>query len=137
MRNSVWGEPFFNVPKELGPYAYSTLNVRLDTIQKDPELVRGFVRGMVKGLEVPLRQPDEAARDRQEAISDHAARRSQGDARPLVRGRDVEQGRHDQPDARPGHRPERVVREAGILKSDVPYDEIIDMSFVEAVRATL
>ena len=36
MRNNVWGEPFFNVPKELGPYAYSTINVRLDTIQKEP-----------------------------------------------------------------------------------------------------
>ena len=30
-----------------------------------------------------------------------------------------------------------VVREAGILKSDVKYEEIIDMSFVESVRATL
>ena len=30
-----------------------------------------------------------------------------------------------------------VVREAGLLKSDIKYDEIIDMSFVESVRATL
>ena len=30
-----------------------------------------------------------------------------------------------------------VVREAGILKTDVKYDEIIDMSFVESVRASL
>ena len=30
-----------------------------------------------------------------------------------------------------------VVREAGLLKSDVKYEEIIDMSFVELVRATL
>jgi NitT/TauT family transport system substrate-binding protein len=30
-----------------------------------------------------------------------------------------------------------VVREAGILKSDVKYEEIIDMSFVESVRASL
>ncbi|HUD86259.1 MAG TPA: ABC transporter substrate-binding protein, partial [Xanthobacteraceae bacterium] len=50
VRNGVWGEPFINVPKQLGPYAYSTFNVRLDTIQKDPELVRGFVRGMMKAL---------------------------------------------------------------------------------------
>src|ERR1700692_2660217 len=40
VKQSVWEEPFYNVPKELGPYAYSTLNVRLDSIQKDPELVR-------------------------------------------------------------------------------------------------
>jgi NitT/TauT family transport system substrate-binding protein len=30
-----------------------------------------------------------------------------------------------------------VVREAGILKTDVDYEEIIDMSFVESVRANL
>ena len=30
-----------------------------------------------------------------------------------------------------------VVREAGILKTDVKYEEIIDMSFVESVRAKL
>jgi hypothetical protein len=29
------------------------------------------------------------------------------------------------------------VRDAGILKSDVKYEEIIDMSFVESVRANL
>jgi len=30
-----------------------------------------------------------------------------------------------------------VVREAGILKTDVKYEEIIDMSFVESVRSSL
>ncbi|MBO0752926.1 MAG: ABC transporter substrate-binding protein, partial [Bradyrhizobiaceae bacterium] len=38
VRLSVWSEPFFNVPKELGPYAYSTINVRLDSIRKEPEV---------------------------------------------------------------------------------------------------
>ena len=46
----IWSEPFFNVPKELGPYAYSTINIRLDSIKKEPEVVKGFVRGMMKGL---------------------------------------------------------------------------------------
>src|SRR3954464_3068153 len=30
VKQNIWSEPFFNVPKELGPYAYSTINVRLD-----------------------------------------------------------------------------------------------------------
>jgi NitT/TauT family transport system substrate-binding protein len=30
-----------------------------------------------------------------------------------------------------------VVMDAGILKSDVKYEEIIDMSFVESVKASL
>src|SRR5258708_6967093 len=50
MRIGLWGEPFFNVPKELGPYAYSTINIRQESIQKQPDVVRGFVRGMMKGL---------------------------------------------------------------------------------------
>jgi NitT/TauT family transport system substrate-binding protein len=33
IRQRFWSEPFDNVPRELGPYAYSTLNVRLDSIQ--------------------------------------------------------------------------------------------------------
>jgi NitT/TauT family transport system substrate-binding protein len=50
VKQSVWGEPFFNAPKELGPYAYSTINIRKESIKKEPEVVRGFVRGMMKGL---------------------------------------------------------------------------------------
>src|SRR5258708_34895475 len=61
VRNNVWGEPFYNVPKEFGPYAYSTFNVRLDTIRKEPELVRTFVRGMVKGLKFLYGNPAEAS----------------------------------------------------------------------------
>ena len=61
IRNGLWSEPFFNVPKELGPYAYSTINVRLDSIQKEPEVVRGFVRGMMKGLKFLYANPHESA----------------------------------------------------------------------------
>ena len=61
VRQNIWSEPFFNVPKELGPYAYSTINVRFDSIQKEPDVVRGFVKGMVKGLNsstpIPTRPP--------------------------------------------------------------------------------
>src|SRR2546423_30085 len=36
VKQGIWSEPFFNVPKELGPYAYSTINIRLDSITKEP-----------------------------------------------------------------------------------------------------
>ena len=97
VRNGAWGEPFINIPKELGPYAYSTFNVRLDSIQKTPELVAGFVRGMMKSLKFVAGKSRRSRRTRAEAVSDHGARRSQSHARPLVRRRDVEQGRHGQP----------------------------------------
>jgi hypothetical protein len=46
--------------------------------------------------------------------------------------RDVEQGRHDQP--RRLDTGKAVVMDAGIHKTDVKYDEIIDMSFVESAK---
>ena len=45
----------------------------------------------------------------------------------------MEQGRHGQPEA--WDTGKAVVMEAGILKTDVTYDEIIDMSFVESVKS--
>jgi NitT/TauT family transport system substrate-binding protein len=135
VRNNVWSEPFFNVPKELGPYAYSTLNVRLETIQKEPELVRSFVRGMVKGLKLIYANPDEAG----------AIAKAQFPTMPLddlratlARSFKDEMWSRDGMVSRPAWATaSAVVREAGILKSDIKYDEIIDMSFVESVRATL
>ena len=56
-----WTEPFFNVPKELGPYAYSTINIRQESIIKEPGVVKGFVRGMMKASKFLYANPGEAA----------------------------------------------------------------------------
>jgi NitT/TauT family transport system substrate-binding protein len=135
VRNNVWSEPFLNIPKELGPYAYSTINVRLDSVQKEPELVRAFVRGMVKGSKLLYANPNEAS---------EIAKR-QFPTMPIDDLRaTLERSFRDEMWSRDGFvsRPawetaSAVVRQAGLLKSDIKYDEIIDMSFVEAVRATL
>jgi len=135
VRQSVWAEPFYNIPKELGPYAYSTLNVRLDTIQKDPELVRAFVRGMVKGLKFTYAQPDAAADvakknfptmplDDLKATLDRSFKDEMWSKDGMISKAAWDTG-------------STVVRDAGILKSDVKYEEIIDMSFVESTRASL
>jgi NitT/TauT family transport system substrate-binding protein len=135
VRQSVWAEPFFNVPKELGPYAYSTLNVRLDSIQKDPELVRAFVRGMVKGLKFTYAQPDAAADIAKKQfptmpLEDLKATLDRSFKDELwSKDGTISRAAWDTGSA--------VVRDAGILKSDVKYDEIIDMSFVESVRTSL
>jgi NitT/TauT family transport system substrate-binding protein len=131
----VWGEPFYNVPRELGPYAYSTINVRLDSIQKDPELVRIFVRGMAKGLKFIYANPTEATE----------IAKAQFPTMPIEDLRaTLDRSFNDEMWSRDGMISRQswttasaVVREAGILKSDIKYDEIIDMSFVEAIRATL
>lgn len=51
VRQRAWQEPFYNVPKQLGPYTYSALNVKLDTIQKSPQLVAAAVRAVRRGLQ--------------------------------------------------------------------------------------
>jgi len=123
------------VPKELGPYAYSTINVRLDSIQKEPETVKGFVRGMVKGLKFLYANPTESADIAKKqfptmALDDLKA--------TLDRSFKDEMWSKDGMISKQSWITARsVVREAGILKTDVNYEEIIDMSFVESVRANL
>jgi len=134
VRNSIWSEPFYNVPKELGPYAYSTINIRLDTMQKDPELVRGFVRGMVKGLKFTYANKDEAAEIAKKQFPTMPLEDLKA---TLDRSFNDEMWSKDGMISREAWATgSAVVREAGILKSDVKYEEIIDMSFVESVRAS-
>jgi NitT/TauT family transport system substrate-binding protein len=129
VRNNVWGEPFFNVPKELGPYAYSTINVRLDTIRKEPGLVRSFVRGMVKGLELLYADREEAG----DIAKAQFPTMPPADLRStLERSFKDEMWSRDGMVSRPAWATaSAVVREAGLLKSDIGYNEIIDMRFVE------
>ena len=135
VRQGIWDEPFFNVPKELGPYAYSTINIRLDSIQKEPDVVRGFVRGMIKGLKFLYADQAEAAEIAKKQfptmpLEDLKATldRSFADEMWSKDGM-ISRAAWDTGKA--------VVMEAGILKTDVKYDEIIDMSFVESVKASL
>jgi NitT/TauT family transport system substrate-binding protein len=129
VRNKIWAEPFFNVPKELGPYAYSTINVRLDTVRKEPELVRAFVRGITKGLKFLYANPVETSE----------IAKAQFPTMPIEDLRaTLDRSFKDELWSRDGiispaswTTASAVVREAGILKVDIKYEEIIDMSFVE------
>src|SRR5215472_13951576 len=129
VRQSIWSEPFLSVPKELRPYAFSTFNVRLDTMQKDPELVRAFVRGMVKGLKFLYANREVAAE----------IAKGQFPTMPIEDLRaTLDRSFKDELWSRDGiispaswTTASAVVREAGILKADIKYEEIIDMRFVE------
>ncbi len=135
VRSGVWGEPFINIPKMMGPYAYSTFNVRLDSIKKTPELVEGFVRGMMKSLKFVDKNHDEAAAIAQKqfptmAPADLKATLDRSFADELW-SKDGEVSRASWDTAK------SVVMGAGILKKDVKYDEIIDMSYVNKFKANL
>jgi NitT/TauT family transport system substrate-binding protein len=135
VKQGFWGEPFYNIPKELGPYAYSTINVRLDSIKKEPEVVRGFVRGMMKGLkflyadkdasaEIAKKQFPTMALDDLKATLDRSFADEIWSKDGTISPAAWETGK-------------AVVMGANILKTDVKYDEIIDMSFVESLKPTL
>src|SRR6266487_1067700 len=129
IRQNLWSEPFFNVPRELGPYAYSTINVRLDSIQKEPEVVRGFVKGMVKGLKFLYANPNEAAEIAKKQFPTMALE----DLKATL-----ERSFSDEMWSKDG----MISKEAwatgsAVVRIDVKYEEIIDMSFVESVRASL
>jgi NitT/TauT family transport system substrate-binding protein len=135
IKQSIWNEPFFNVPKELGPYAYSVINVRLDSIQKEPEVVSGFVRGMMKGLKFLYADPQGAAE----------VAKAQFPTMPLDDLKaTLDRSFADEMWSKDGmispqawDTAKAVVMSAGILKQDVGYDEIIDMSFVKKERSAI
>ncbi|RAI39623.1 ABC transporter substrate-binding protein [Rhodoplanes roseus] len=124
----IWGEPIYNIPKELGPYAYSTLNVRASSIEKEPKQVEGFVRAVAKGLRFTYEHPDEAVEVARKEFPTMPA----GDLKAtLDRSFKDEIWSHDGTiSAASWSTGKSVVMDAGILKQDVPYEAIIDMRFV-------
>lgn len=129
----IWGEPIYNIPKELGPYAYSTLNIRLDSIKEDPKLVAAFVADVIKGLKFTYAERDKAVA----VAKKEFPTMSTADLKATL-----DRSFADELWSKDGMvSPESwttasmVVRTAGILKKDVAYDDIIDMQFVKATLA--
>jgi NitT/TauT family transport system substrate-binding protein len=134
IRNGIWEEPFYNVPKELGPYAYSTMNVLKDTIDKDPQTVSAFVRGVIMGLREVYPHPDEA-----EKIAEKEFPTMPPDDLKATLNRtfaDALWSKDGMVSEQAWTTAQKVVRNAGILKADVPYDQVIDMQFVKAILAS-
>ena len=135
IRDSFWTEPFFNVPKELGPYAYSTINIRKESITKEPEVVKGFVRGMMKASKFLYANPAEAAEVAKKQfptmpLDDLKASMDRSFADEMwTKDGTISRAAWDTAKA--------VVTGAGILKSDVGYDEIVDISFADGLRPTI
>ena len=133
IKQNLWGEPIINIPKELGPYAYSTLNIRLDSIQKDPETVSKFVEGVMKGLKFTYSEQEEAIKIAKKEFPTMA---------PEDLKATLDRSFADEIWSKDGlisekswETAESVVLAAGILKQPVPYGDIIDMQFVKGAKA--
>ena len=133
IQKGLWGEPFYNVPKELGPYTYSTINIRKESIDEDPKVVKGFVKAIIKGLKFTYAHPDDAA----------AVAKKEFPTMPLDQlEATLKRSFADElwsPDGvilpEAWNTGKSVVMGANILKKDIAYDDIIDMQFVKAVMS--
>jgi NitT/TauT family transport system substrate-binding protein len=130
----VWGEPFYNVPKEVGPYAYSTLNVLLETMNQDPKMVQAFVNDVIKGLQFTYAHPDEAVAIAKKEFPTMSAADLKATLDRSFADKLWSKDGMVSPEA--WKTASTVVRTAGILKQDVPYDAVIDMQFVKAALAS-
>lgn len=128
VREGIWEEPFFNVPEQLGDYAYSTLNVLKESIDKQPEVVAGFVRAMSKALKTTYADRELAARVAKMefptmSLEDLKATIDRSFADKMW-----------SPDGKISPAAwttnAKVVRAAGLLKTDVAYADVIDPRFV-------
>lgn len=135
LKENIWDGPFVNIPQDLGPYAYSTLNVRLESIKSDPDTMRKFVRGVMRGLKFTNEKPEEATK----AAKQEFPTMAEADLKATL-----DRSFADQMWSKDGliseqswKTNESVVLAAGVLKQSVPYSEIIDMQFVNALMPTM
>lgn len=129
IQDGIWEQPFFNVPKALGPYAYSTINVPLDTVTHDAATTRAFVAGMLKGLAF--------VRDHRDAATAIAAREFP-DLTPPILNAAMQRSYDDQLWEWSGgitpqsiRTAEAVVKAAGLLTTDVAYGDVVDVRYLD------
>lgn len=122
-----WSEPFWNGARAFGPYAYSTINVTQHSITSDPQAAAAFVAGMKKALAF--------VRDRRGETLVIAAKEFP-DMTPADLKASMARAYADQlwewtgkitPDS--VKTAESVVIAAGLLASEVAYQEIVDPQF--------
>lgn len=129
----IWEEPFYNVPKELGPYAYSTLNIRQESIKTEPKVVAAFVKGVMEGLKFTYAHHEEAVAVAKKEFPTMSSKDLMATLNRAFADNLWSTDGLVAPAA--WETAKKVVRTAGLLKQDVPYDDVIDMQFVKALAA--
>jgi NitT/TauT family transport system substrate-binding protein len=129
IKQGFWEEPFISIPKELGPYAFSTINVKLESIQKDPDTVRKFVTSIVKALQFTY---GDRAGTMEIAKSEFPTMAPEDLQAALGRAYNDEIWSKDGTiSTQAWETAKAVVMAAGLLKQSVDYDKIIDTQFVK------
>jgi NitT/TauT family transport system substrate-binding protein len=135
VKEGVWGEPIYDAATGLGPYTDTAVNVSGDSIAKEPKLVQSMVKAVVRGLvyvnthrnevlDLAAAEFPTANKDDQQAMASRAFTDDIFSHDGYIPPQAWKTG-------------EAVVRVPGILKKDVSYDEVVDMSFVNEVQKEL
>lgn len=135
IRQKIWGEPIYNIPQALGSYAFSTINIRKESIEQDPQTVEKFIRALHRSIRFVYSNPDKVA----EVAAKEFPNMAKNDLKATL-----DRAFADQLWSVDGMlKPEawdtahRVVRKSNLLRKDVAYHEIIDMRFMESVTAQI
>jgi NitT/TauT family transport system substrate-binding protein len=130
----LWAEPFY-AAKDLGPYADTAISVSEDSIEKQPKLVLAFVRAVMRGL-----QYTDSHRGEMLAFAKkEMPTASEADLKASL-DRTFADGIYSTDGFIPPEAwtlGEAVVRQGGVLKADVPYDDVVDMQFVKEAQKEL
>lgn len=128
IRNGVWREPFISMPKVLGPFAWTTLNVPLKLIQSDPALVRAMVQATRRGMAYTLDNPDSVKGLAKEEFPNLGEQ----DMLAMISrtlGNDMWSAGAAMP-VEGWTTLSRIVQIAGMLDKDVPYSQVFDPQFL-------
>jgi NitT/TauT family transport system substrate-binding protein len=130
VKEGVWQQPFASMPKELGLFSWTTVNLPLKLIQSDPALAKAMVAAMLKSLdfiftdgagmreiakaEFPTMPPDDLEAMLTRALSNDLWERN--GSMPTQAWDNLES----------------IVMIAGLLKDKVPYADVFDPEFLTA-----
>ena len=128
VKSGIWQEPFASMPKELGPFAWTTINLPKTLIESDPALVKAIVAASKKSLDLVFN--DEAEMRAIAAEEFPTLPKDDLDA-ILTRARANDMWQKD------GAMPEEawaktlsIITISGMIAQDVAYADVFDPSFL-------
>ncbi|HWJ73072.1 MAG TPA: ABC transporter substrate-binding protein [Kaistia sp.] len=128
VKAGIWQEPFASMPKELGLFAWTTVNLPEATIKADPELAKAVVAATKKSLDLVFTNEAEM---RAIAAEEFPTLPKDDLDAILTRARNNDMWQQD------GSMPEEawektksIITISGVLKEDVPYKDVFDPEFL-------
>ncbi len=132
VKEGIWGQPFYDAAKELGPYTDTALSVRADTIEKDPAEVKAMVKAVMRGLIYTNTHRDEIVGFAKSEFPTVPQEQLEASLSRAFADNTFSDDGYIPPEA--WATGEAVARQGGVLKEHVAYDSVVDMRFVNELR---